>query len=325
MTVSPLNGNWIDLIILIFLAVYTFEGFRRGFLNLIAETASFIFSFLLGLRLYPLVSGLLIANFSLPLSLSNALGFIIITLAIETLLASLTSIIYRFFPDKIFNSRPNRFLGFLPALLDGIILAAFFLTVLIAFPIPGKVKSDILNSRIGAHLISQTRLIEKSLNQIFGPAIEDTLSFLTVKPGSSQSIDLHFKTSEFKSDEASEQKMIILINEERASRGLKPLLIDINLRIVARAHSQDMFTQGYFSHVSPNGKDPFDRMRSAGIKYQTAGENLAYAPNVSIANEGLMNSPGHAANILSPDFGHIGIGVINAGIYGRMFTQEFTD
>lgn len=66
-------------------------------------------------------------------------------------------------------------------------------------------------------------------------------------------------------------------------------------------------------------------MENAGIKFVAAGENLALAPSTELAMEGLMNSPGHRANILSPQFGKIGIGAMQGGIYGLMFTQEFTD
>jgi uncharacterized protein YkwD len=66
-------------------------------------------------------------------------------------------------------------------------------------------------------------------------------------------------------------------------------------------------------------------MRAAGIQFVVAGENLAYAPNVDIAQRGLMNSPGHRANILRPEFGHVGIGVIRSAAEGSMFTQDFTN
>jgi uncharacterized protein YkwD len=77
--------------------------------------------------------------------------------------------------------------------------------------------------------------------------------------------------------------------------------------------------------VNPDGKDPFARMEDAGIKFLVAGENLALAPNVDLAHEGLMNSPGHRANILTAEFGKVGIGCIDGGQYGKMFSQEFTD
>jgi uncharacterized protein YkwD len=94
---------------------------------------------------------------------------------------------------------------------------------------------------------------------------------------------------------------------------------------VARAHSLEMFQLDYFSHTSPTAGSPFDRMHAAGIQFLVAGENLAYAPNVEVAHQGLMNSPGHRANILRPEFGRVGIGVIRSSAQGSMFTQDFTN
>jgi uncharacterized protein YkwD len=84
-----------------------------------------------------------------------------------------------------------------------------------------------------------------------------------------------------------------------------------------------MFARGYFSHVTPEGRSPFDRMEAAGVSFRTAGENLALAPTLRIAHTGLMNSPGHRANILRPAFGRLGIGVMDGGPRGLMVTQNF--
>jgi uncharacterized protein YkwD len=119
--------------------------------------------------------------------------------------------------------------------------------------------------------------------------------------------------------------MLQMINKERAAAGLKPLAADTQLTEVARRHSADMFERGYFAHVSPEGRDPFDRMRASGIRFFAAGENLALAPTLQIAHTGLMNSPGHRANILNPQFGRVGIGIMDGGIRGLMISQEFRD
>jgi uncharacterized protein YkwD len=66
-------------------------------------------------------------------------------------------------------------------------------------------------------------------------------------------------------------------------------------------------------------------MDKAKIKYSQAGENLALAPDVEIAHNGLMNSPGHRANILTPEFKKVGIGCLAGGTHGKMFSQEFTN
>jgi uncharacterized protein YkwD len=70
-----------------------------------------------------------------------------------------------------------------------------------------------------------------------------------------------------------------------------------------------MFQQGYFAHVDPDGTTPFERMRTGGVSFRAAGENLALAPTVEVAHNGLMNSPGHRENILSPDFTQVGTGI----------------
>ena len=97
----------------------------------------------------------------------------------------------------------------------------------------------------------------------------------------------------------------------------------MELTRLARLKSQDMINLNYFAHQSPTYGSPFDMMKAAGVTYRYAGENLAGAPTVEQAHTGLMNSPGHRANILNPNFTHIGIGAITGGRYGMMFTQMF--
>jgi uncharacterized protein YkwD len=119
--------------------------------------------------------------------------------------------------------------------------------------------------------------------------------------------------------------MLALVNKERTAAGLRPLAPDPELTEVARRHSADMFARGYFAHDTPEGLDPFARMREAHVRYLTAGENLALAPTLQVAHSGLMHSPGHRANILHPQFGRLGIGIMDGGIRGLMVSQEFRD
>ena len=117
--------------------------------------------------------------------------------------------------------------------------------------------------------------------------------------------------------------MFDLVNDERAAVGLARLQWDDRLLPAARQHSEEMFKLKYFAHQSPVSGSPFDRLKTAGITYTRAGENLAYAQSVSVAHRGLMQSQGHRENILRPEFTHMAIGVVSAGPYGRMFTQMF--
>jgi uncharacterized protein YkwD len=95
------------------------------------------------------------------------------------------------------------------------------------------------------------------------------------------------------------------------------------MKEVARAHSKDMFVKSYFSHINKDNESPAQRARNAGVRFITAGENLALAPTLKLAHEGLMNSPGHRANILRRSFGRVGIGILDGGKHGLMVTQNF--
>lgn len=122
---------------------------------------------------------------------------------------------------------------------------------------------------------------------------------------------------------AFEQQLLRLVNRERISAGLPALSPHDGLNSLARLKSLDLITQDYFAHQSPTYGSPFDMMDLAGIKYRSAGENLAAAPTVDQAHSGLMDSPGHRDNILNESFTHIGIGIMRGGPCGLMFTQMF--
>ena len=112
---------------------------------------------------------------------------------------------------------------------------------------------------------------------------------------------------------AQEREMVEYVNQERAKAGLAPLQVDLDLARVARIKSQDMVDNGYFDHNSPTYGSPFEMMRSFGISYRAAGENIAKNRSVIGAHTALMNSEGHRANILNPNFTHMGIGIVENG------------
>lgn len=120
---------------------------------------------------------------------------------------------------------------------------------------------------------------------------------------------------------AYEKEVIRLVNEERTKNGLKALTYDWQLARVARYKSQDMKDNNYFSHTSPVYGSPFQMMKSFGISYKTAGENIAKGQATPRAVvDAWMNSSGHRANILNGSFTHIGVGYVSNGKY---WTQMF--
>lgn len=318
-----LSLNWIDYLILIVLVFYAYEGFASGFISALLDLANFVLSFLIGLRFYGFIAGILMQKFLVSQGFSNAIGFFIITIIAEIIIGTLIRNFLSF--DLPILKNLNKILGILPGILSGVILISFILILIVALPLSAPVKRSISSSKIGNLLLSSAQGWEKQLNNVFGGAINETINFLTVEPKGNEIVSLNFKAKYVLPDPKSEREMFNLVNKERSAREVKELVFDNQLRDLGRQHCTDMFERGYFSHYTPEGISPFDRMDSIGIIYEAAGENLALSPNTDIAMQGLMNSPGHKANILSNNFGRVGIGVIDGGIYGEMFCQEFTN
>lgn len=118
-----------------------------------------------------------------------------------------------------------------------------------------------------------------------------------------------------------ESEVVRLVNEIRVKNGLKALTEDWELSRVARYKSQDMKDNKYFSHTSPVYGSPFDMMKSFGITYRSAGENIAKGQSTpqAVVNA-WMNSSGHRANILNASYNRIGVGYVKSGNY---WTQMF--
>lgn len=324
--------NALDVILFIVVLFYCYEGYLLGFFRATLDFLSFIVSFLLGLIFFTSVAAWLIALFSLPQGFANAIAFFLIALTVEIIITLLLRRI-----DQLAPARPDTHkyrnilrkldhpLGIFPGLASAYIILSFFLTVIIALPSTPVLKQLVIGSRFGSTLVAHTASVQHSLNNVFGGAISDTLNVMTVKPQSDTTITLHFTVLTPTVDEQAEAEMVRLVNKEREKRGLSVLTVDPALLVLSRKYGTNMFQRGFFSHYNKENESPFDRMNDEGIIYLHAGENLALAPSTQLSHQGLMNSPGHRANILSPNYNKVGIGVMDGGIYGKMYVQEFTD
>ena len=117
------------------------------------------------------------------------------------------------------------------------------------------------------------------------------------------------------------QQVLTLVNRERAANGLSALILNDTLSRCAAIKSQDMHDNHYFSHTSPTYGSPFDMMKSFGITYNYAGENIAMGYSTAEAVvTAWMNSADHRANILSANFTTMGIGYVSDDGY---WTQWF--
>jgi uncharacterized protein YkwD len=118
---------------------------------------------------------------------------------------------------------------------------------------------------------------------------------------------------------AEEAAVFDLVNQERAIHGLHLLSWDNRLFAAARAHSEDMAANGYFSHTSLDERSPGDRLLEAGYFWNSYGENIAYGyPTPESVINAWMNSAGHRANILRSSVCDLGV-----GFAGYFWTQDF--
>lgn len=315
--------NWVDLAIIVILLLFAIESLGRPLVLELLDLVSFLLAALLSFSYYNLPARFFENQFKIPHGLTLVIGFMTVWFLSEALFFLLV----RFILPKIprFNFLRSKILSVIPAVFRSLILIALILVMVATFPIQPNIKKGVLDSIIGSQILKVAYGLESPVKQVFGGVANDSMTFLTIEPKTNEKINLGFQTNQVSLDSASEDRMLEMVNKERVSRGAKELVLDAKLRDVARAHSKDMFERGYFSHYSPENKTVADRAMNAGVDFLVIGENLAYAPSVELAQKGLMNSPGHKANILSTDYEKIGIGVMDGGVYGKMFTQNFSN
>ena len=217
----------------------------------------------------------------------------------------------------------NKAFGLLPGFINGLINAMIIASLLLVIPLSGSVSTMAHNSVAVKKMSEPVQWFDAQLSPIFDEALKRPVNTRNIYPDPEKTVHLPFTVSASEPRPSLEAQMIELVNAERSKQGLKGLIFDPSLVSVARSHSEDMFTRGYFSHYSLEGKTVSDRLRKAGVRFLTAGENLALAPTLSSAHTGLMNSPGHRANILHKSYGRVGIGILDGGIRGLMITQIF--
>ena len=272
--------------------------------------------------LYPYIGGFL------KTVLQNSLWIIplaiLFSLLLTTIIISLiVNQILEFMPLEAHLNPVNKIIGVFPGAINGLLYATLLSWLLLMIPISNWISNETRESKIAQELTLNLERIENRLKPEFKDAISRTMQRTIIEEGPNEMVRLPFLVTETSPKPALEQEMLEMLNKERERHQLKPLEADTQLREMAREHSRDMFARSYFSHVSPNGRTPYDRAIKHNVRFLTIGENLALAQTLPIAHDGLMKSPGHRANILQPAFRKVGIGVIDGGVYGLMITQNF--
>ncbi|HEU0113003.1 MAG TPA: CvpA family protein [Flavisolibacter sp.] len=315
--------NWVDGVLIGIVILAMWAGWQKGFILGVVDLLVWIGSVMAGFFAYKYFGDFFqtaipsLGVWTLPLAF-------IVTIILARIILSF--IFYRFVkatPREAHHHGVNHALGLVPGFVNGLLYSTIAAALLFAIPLSQHVSDETKKSQFAGKLATGVEWLDSQLSPIFKDATRQTLNNLTVEPKTDETVELSFTVSNAKPRPDLESKMLQMVNAERTKRGLQPLKPDAEMTAVARKHSQDMFSRGYFSHYTPEGKDPFDRMKASNVSFTSAGENLALGQTLTICHQGLMNSPGHKANILRPTYGRLGIGILDGGIHGLMISQEF--
>ena len=322
MTFSP-----IDAVILALIGFSVWSGYRSGFIATAYGLATWIVSFAAAVIFQGSAASLVEKLGVLPTT-ARPLAFVLVIVIVEGLFSlagyfAVAPVVRAVHRSSTWAMGTDKALGIFPSAARSLFVTGIVLAAAVVSPMPEGIKSAVESSRLSRALIERVTALQPQLAALSGQ-LGDNVPLFVTKLGADDTEKLDLPSDlRLTPDPDAERQMFELVNDERANVGLPALQWDERLVPVARAHSEEMFKLKYFSHTSPVAGSPFDRLKAAGITYTRAGENLAYAQSVTIAHRGLMESQGHRENILRPEFTRIGIGVISAGPYGRMFTQMF--
>lgn len=317
--------NLVDLVLLLPVAVGAWRGVRQGALPS-----------LLGLAVF--AGALAAAVFGTPAARAwleprvPALGVWLAPLLLLALLAAATLLLHvlsvrllHAAPARLLAHPAQRALGVLPGAASGAITAAVVAALLQAVPPGSRLDDALAGSRLATAFAAPVQQLQDRLAPLLDPLLDRFYARIRTPTSTGGGHALPFRVDAPRPRADLEAQMLELLNAARAEQGLAPLASDPAAAQVARRHSEDMFERGYFSHLTPEGEDPFDRLRAGRVRFSSAGENIALARTMPQAHQGLMDSPGHRENILRRSFGRVGIGIVDGGRHGLMVTQNFRD
>jgi len=311
--------NIIDIILIIVIGLSIYSGWKKGFIESAFELTIWLGSFLLAFFLSAYILRLL-----LELNISSIwirpVFFIALLVMFSQYISKIGDRLTKDASEETHFHWFNKLLGIFPGLVSGIVYTSLLSFFASSYPL-GNITQRTKDSELATMLSQKDQWPGKLLSEMAADIGYGAPN--TIHTKGTELVLLSFKTKIFRPRPDLEIRMLDLINIERKNAGLKLMAYDKKLALVAVKHSSDMLQRGYFSHYTPEGISPYDRMRNDRVRFRVAGENLALAQTLQSAHEGFMESPVHKANILHDSFERAGIGILDAGVHGIMITQNF--
>lgn len=320
----------LDLIILLCLALLGLRGWFRGFVREAMDLVGLVVGILLAFRFGPSVGRVIEAMAGLSPDAGRLAGGIVVFVLVGVGTAVVTRIVERKVALPGLNLM-NKVGGAGLGLAWGVFLATLLLTLGVILPMPPSVAETLDGSAVSRALTDPDGVAQETFRGLAGDRVVEALVNLRDVFGERRVVIEGDERIELPPADADDLEpaagaaveVFELLNRARVDAGLDPLAWSAALADVGAAHAEEMYRAGFFSHLSPVTGTVGDRLAAAGIAFSTAGENLALAASPGEVHGGLMESPGHRANILSDSYRRVGIGVVR-GPLGLMTVQVFT-
>ena len=327
-----MHFSLVDLALVAGAAVLVIHGARRSFVPYLTELIAFGIGLAVAFASFDALSHFINGRLGVNASVAGFGSFLLVLVIVHAVVQAPA---HRFASGlsallDVVSPGLRGMVGTIPTLGTAAMLATLILSIMVALPVTG-LKPAVDSSLLGSRIVQSAGFVRSPVQRLLVPGTTDNKRILESDPVSNPGEDAFYKLQfpadlVTQPDPPGEDRMLMRINQERARVGLSPLRSDPLLQQAARAHSADMYQRRYFSHKTPDGKTPYDRLKDLRFHYVTAGENIAFAPDVDQAWDSLMKSPDHRANILNPDFRCVGIGAVKGlNGYEEMFTQDFSD
>lgn len=320
----------IDFLLGLYFAGLFVRGWVRGF----TREAMDLVGLVLGIALAFRFSGLVGDALAEWLGISPEFGRLAGGFAIF-LLVGVGASIGSHYLQKVFTlpglALTHRLLGGGLALAWALFVAILMISLVVVIPLPPSVDEQIEASSVASTLTDPGAFPQRMFNTVAGDRVLEALLNLDRLVGREKVIIEEGETlaipaaepGDLRADQKAAGEIFDLVNRARIEEGLDPLAWSEPLAGVGERHATEMYLNGYFSHTSPTTGTVTDRMAAAGIPYLIVGENLALAATAKTVHQGLMDSPGHRANIVGSGFTRSGIGVVK-GPLGLMVVQVFS-
>ncbi len=320
----------LDLLLGFSLAFLLVRGWFRGFVREAFDLAGLILGAVLAFRLGGPVGRVLHDMSGVSEDLTRLAGGVIVFFAVGLGAALAARAVERAARLPGLNL-VNRVTGAALAGLWGVFLATLALTLLAVLPLPGAVASQVDDSAVSRTLTDPGGVPQRLFSGLSGDRVVGTLLELrdavgarrVMLEGDEVLVLPPADPARLESDHEAAFDVYERLNRARVDAGEDPLAWAPALAEVAAGYARQMYLTGRFAHADGDGSTASERLAAAGLTYRVAGENLALAATSSDVHRGLLDSPGHRANMLAPEFRRVGVAVVS-GPLGLMTVQVFT-